>query len=304
MRQEEGCDQLSFDQVKVEVEEEEMSDMSGMSEVSLSIAEESKENETIQMDETEKGVMPSTRPISPFRCANQPSRIVSRHSRFVSAVQSELEQLKDMKLSKTARPTSKSPAGKKVISQFLQRQMRDTEWREERNRMRRDEQQSKSPVTYVAAPQVTEQIGERMHQNQRRQFVKSIHSKYKTSRNDNEIQNLASDRINTQEELVDCQMYQKLVDKFPEFKMIKRTGGKKMKREEMELIYKQQMEKKKLTELKIQQARMERYHKDEIEYQQLQEKYHSAFIHEDDVWRITERFENYGRKKEEKLQKR
>jgi len=47
MRQEEGCDQLSFDQVKVEVEEEEMSDMSGMSEVSLSIAEESKENETI-----------------------------------------------------------------------------------------------------------------------------------------------------------------------------------------------------------------------------------------------------------------
>jgi len=61
-------------------------------------------------------------------------------------------------------------------------------------------------------------------------------------------------------------MYKKLIEKFPEFKMVKRTNGKKMSKHEMELIYKQQMEKVKLKELKVQQARIERYQRDEFEY--------------------------------------
>ena len=64
------------------------------------------------------------------------------------------------------------------------------------------------------------------------------------------------------------------------------------------------MKKKETFERKIWEARKAKFIKSELEYQDLQEKYHSHIIHEDDVWKINERFDHHHRVREQRRQQR
>ena len=56
----------------------------------------------------------------------------------------------------------------------------------------------------------------------------------------------------------------------------------------MDEIYHKHMKKKQEFERKMWEQRKQNYIKEELEYQELQNKYHSQMIHEDDLWRITD----------------
>lgn len=103
MKKDSQCQILSFDEVSVEVQEEEMTESEVSEHLTDSVAEENVEDESSkqleteyvsQLDQdTEEGQIEVKMLASPI--VEQPSRI-AKHSRFVSAIQSELEQLKEL----------------------------------------------------------------------------------------------------------------------------------------------------------------------------------------------------------------